>query len=99
MEQAKGIEVLLADWGYARETNAKKTLAYFRGCPPYSHDAFLGNDATFPVEPKVEYASLAYTIDHVMNGNLRWHFDFDRPNTVTEDELTKRRDYMAENDC
>ena len=71
-------------------------MKHFRGSTPYAHDGFLGKTPSFTVNQEIDFASLAYTIDHVEQGKLRWGFEFDRPTNVTEQDKDKRRKFMTE---
>ena len=90
--------VMLSDWGCSvlcKRNN--KTIKHFRGSTPYAHDDFLGKDKkSFYLKSEVDFASLAYTIDHVEKGKLRWAFEFDRPTNVNEKDKDKRRDFVQE---
>jgi len=90
--------VMLSDWGCSvlcKRNN--KTIKHFRGSTPYAHDDFLGKDKkSFYLKSEVDFASLAYTIDHVEKGKLRWAFEFDSPTNVNEKDKDKRRDFVQE---
>jgi len=91
---------MLTDWGCSvdgdsDDKNGNKKLKRFRGCPPYAHDRLLGVfKGTLGRE--LDFASLAYTLDHVCTGKLRWLFEFDRPLNVTTDDLEIRRTRVSE---
>ena len=85
-------EVLLSDWGCAvQAAQGQKRLKKFRGCPPYAHDFLLGGEVSTELHERLDFASLAYTIDHVEFGQLRWVFDFGCPTAVGVDEIASRR--------
>jgi hypothetical protein len=89
--------VMLSDWGCSVATKKnQKNFDHFRGSTAYAHDDFLGKTAKFPLIPEVDFASLAYTIDHVEHGKLRWAFDFDRPTNVDDQDKTIRQDLVHE---
>ena len=95
--------VMLSDWGCSvRLTRKNEKMKHFRGSTPYAHDGFLGKTPSFTVNQEIDFASLAYTIDHVEQGKLRWGFEFDRPMNVTDQDKKKRRTFVTEflnNDC
>jgi len=90
--------VMLSDWGCSVHLQGKtKTMKHFRGSTPYAHDDFLGKDNKgFHLKSEVDFASLAYTIDHIINGKLRWAFEFDRPTNVFKEDKDKRRGFVQE---
>ena len=95
--------VMLSDWGCSVQlTKKNEKMNHFRGSTPYAHDGFLGGTPSFAVNQDIDFASLAYTIDHVEQGKLRWGFEFNRPTNVTEQDKKKRRTFVTEflnNDC
>ena len=95
-KDAQRCSVMLSDWGCSVQLEKKgKKLQRFRGSTPYAHNGFLGKKPTFTVKPEVDFASLAYTIDHVENGKLRWAFEFDRPTNVTDEDMGKRQAFVC----
>ena len=94
-KDAQRCSVMLSDWGCSVQLEKKgKKLQRFRGSTPYAHNGFLGKTPKLCVKPEVDFASLAYTIDHVEIGKLRWAFEFDRPTNVTYEDIEKRQAFV-----
>ena len=93
--EKENASVMLSDWGCS--VQGGQALKAFRGCTPYAHDRLLGDvGGSFAVDADLDFASLAYTIDHIKHHRLRWMFQFDRPENVCSDDLDLRRDLVRE---
>ena len=87
--------VMLSDWGCAVVGKTSRSMKYFRGCTPYAHDRLLGKFQG-RLDSALDMASLAYTVDHVKSGRLRWIIDFDRPSNVNTSKLETRRNFVRD---
>lgn len=85
--------VMLSDWGCS--VQGKRALKAFHGCTPYAHDRLLGDDFHGRLGADLDFASLAYTIDHIKHHQLRWMFLFNPTNVCTEN-LDLRRELVRE---
>jgi hypothetical protein len=88
---------MLADWGCAIERGCGQTcLKAFHGSTPYAHDRLLGPPPhAYKIGCELDFASLAYTLDHVCAGELRWIASFVRPRQVSDDDKKRRRDLVS----
>jgi hypothetical protein len=95
VDDGRPCHAMLSDWGCSVDGTVEKTLTSFRGCTPYAHDRLL---RTFKgtLGPELDFASLAYTLDHVCTGSLRWLYEFDSPLKVTTGDLIFRRTHVSE---
>ncbi|CAB9501768.1 serine threonine-protein kinase [Seminavis robusta] len=93
-EENEEPSVMLSDWGCS--VQGKRALKSFHGCTPYAHDRLLGDDFHGRLAADLDFASLAYTIDHIKHHQLRWMFQFDRPKNVCTDDLDLRRELVRE---
>ena len=50
----------------------------------------MGPEATFKLDEKLDFAPLAYTIDHMEANGLRWIEDFDRRSIDEASDLKYR---------
>jgi hypothetical protein len=91
-----GCKAMLSDWGCSVDSAAESSLKKFRGCTPYAHDSLLAQFTTVKLNSHLDFASLAYTLDHVAAGRLRWLSEFDRPLHVTESDRKTRRKFVSE---
>jgi serine/threonine protein kinase len=93
---------MLSDWGCSFDgTTGNQKLDHHRGTTVYSHDRLLDRGTAFDgkVGPELDFASLAYTIDHVQYGKVRWRQDFNDAghDYISEtDELKNRRQFVSE---
>jgi hypothetical protein len=78
---------MLSDWGSSVDGNKGMTLKSFCGCTPNAHDRLLGKQSSFRLGEDLDFASLAYTIDHVETGKLQRLYKFNRPSQVTTANL------------
>jgi Protein kinase domain len=82
---------MLSDWGCAIQQVGRQRMKSFRGCTPYAHDRLLGKTPSYKIGKDLDFASLAYTLDHVSTGKLVWIAAFARPSQVSEEDKTLRR--------
>jgi len=62
----------------------------------YAHRSLLGAKCSFKVDANSDFASLAYTIDHVEASRLRWMFQVDRPKDISLHDLGHRDNLVKE---
>jgi hypothetical protein len=91
-----GCKAMLSDWGCSVDSAVESSLKKFRGCTPYAHDSLLAQFKTVKLNSHLDFASLAYTLDHVAAGKLRWLYEFDRPLHVTENDRKRRWKFVSE---
>ena len=89
------VNVMLSEWGSSVDGGKGMTLTKFCGCTPYAHDRLLGKKCSFKLGADLDFASLAYTIDHVETGKLQWLYEFNRPSQVTTADLKKRHAFVS----
>jgi hypothetical protein len=82
---------MLSDWGCAIEkVGRRQKMQSFRGCTPYAHDRLLGKTPIYSIGNELDFASLAYTLNHVSAGELRWIAAFAHPSQVSDEDKTLR---------
>jgi len=85
-------KVMLSDWGCALKDKDSAKQNHFRGCPPYAHDSLFRDEPWTP-NNILDFASLAYTLAHLMEDKLLWR-DISSSKGITEKMLEDRRDLV-----